>query len=487
MARDFDGVDQSLDVVSNLGITDYPMSMGIWFRISGDMAASQALMWYTDVSSTGAYFACYYRGNATGDPISAATRNTTFNDAQTSSSPTQNVWHHALGSYASTSDVRAYIDGGSEGQDTSAQTMPGGIDEFALGYANDDTPSTWLEGQLAEAAVWNIALTAADAAVLATGASPLLVRPDALVGYWPLWGNDSPEIDLIQGNNLTLINAPTKFAHPRIYYPNPKRTFIFPPPSAGGAQFVTANLASVTAAAFAAAGVGSGSAPATTALASAIASAFAAVGVGSGSSALAANFASVTAAAFAAAGLGSGSAPLSANQASAAATAFQASMAATASAPVTTEPASVTATALQASAAGTGSAPLALNLASVTVVAFQVGAVLASGPQAVTTNLATADAVAFQGSAAGTGSANLTTSIATAIAAAFQAASIGTGTAGVTANLASVTVTAFQVGAIAIVFEAVIDRDILVVQEIDLEILIAQEIDRQIDVSAGAQ
>jgi hypothetical protein len=48
------------------------------------------------------------------------------------------------------------------------------------------TACNWLSGKVAEAAVWNVALTITDVAVLNAGYSPLFVKPQNLVAYWPL-------------------------------------------------------------------------------------------------------------------------------------------------------------------------------------------------------------------------------------------------------------------------------------------------------------
>jgi hypothetical protein len=78
--------------------------------------------------------------------------------------------------------------------------------------------ATFANGTIAEVGVWNVALAAADFLALSKGISPLLVRPDALVAYWPLIGHASPEIDLRGRNELTVTGA-TQVAHPRIMYP----------------------------------------------------------------------------------------------------------------------------------------------------------------------------------------------------------------------------------------------------------------------------
>jgi hypothetical protein len=49
-----------------------------------------------------------------------------------------------------------------------------------------------------------VALSASDVAILAAGVCPLLVRPEALLAYWPLWGIYSPETDLVGGFGMTV-------------------------------------------------------------------------------------------------------------------------------------------------------------------------------------------------------------------------------------------------------------------------------------------
>lgn len=66
--------------------------------------------------------------------------------------------------------------------------------------------------------MWNVALSDTDAAVLALGYSPLLVRRSALVSYWPLLGFYSPEIDLLSSTGITLTGT-TQSAHTRVFYP----------------------------------------------------------------------------------------------------------------------------------------------------------------------------------------------------------------------------------------------------------------------------
>ncbi len=75
----------------------------------------------------------------------------------------------------------------------------------------------YYDGDIAEAALWNIDLTATEMAMLNLGISPLLVRPSSLVSYWNLYGTYSPERDRMVANaSLTLTNSPVQAVHPRI-------------------------------------------------------------------------------------------------------------------------------------------------------------------------------------------------------------------------------------------------------------------------------
>lgn len=77
------------------------------------------------------------------------------------------------------------------------------------GHATTGTPGACtvinFAGTIAEVAVWNIGLTAGEASSLGNGAPPSLVHANTLVGYWPLYGISSPEVDLSGGKlNATL-------------------------------------------------------------------------------------------------------------------------------------------------------------------------------------------------------------------------------------------------------------------------------------------
>ena len=93
------------------------------------------------------------------------------------------TWFHACGVVGSSTDRRVYLNGGDVGTNASARTPPT-LNRTYLGSIAG--VSEFMHGWLAEAAIWNEALTDTEAAALGRGLSPILVRPWALRAYWPL-------------------------------------------------------------------------------------------------------------------------------------------------------------------------------------------------------------------------------------------------------------------------------------------------------------
>jgi hypothetical protein len=222
MSRLFDDASSQTLASATAPLTAAPLTMVCWFN-SDDIDSHQVLMSLSDTASDNNYFVLTIRGASAGDFVQAVVDGSGDADgtATTSSGYSANTWHHAAAVFASTTSQAAYIDGGSKGSNTSSAATPLSVDAFGIGFFNRLSPVQYMSGKIAEAAIWNVALNDAEIAALAKGYSPLLIRPQSLVAYWPLFGNDSPEPDRWKNRyDLTLTNAPTKADHPRIYYPS---------------------------------------------------------------------------------------------------------------------------------------------------------------------------------------------------------------------------------------------------------------------------
>jgi hypothetical protein len=210
MARSFNGSTQYLSR-NDAVVASMPLTLAYWGYSTSDANAQDGF----SLGQTGGS-QCYrlvFKGNDGGDPIiSQIIGSGTDPSASTSTGYSVNTWHHACGVFAAINDIRAFIDGGSKGTNASG-TGSLTPDRTSIGALLNH-----FSGRVAEVAIWNVALTDDEVAVLGAGYSPLLVRPQSLVAYWPLASRQSPEIDLIGGYNMTLTNAPPVANHPSVIY-----------------------------------------------------------------------------------------------------------------------------------------------------------------------------------------------------------------------------------------------------------------------------
>lgn len=145
-------------------------------------------------------------GTKAGGSASNATSSTTITDTN---------WHSVVGEITSASARQVWLDNGGNGSSSTSLT-PGTLTKTTAGaYDNGGTLGGNVAHELADVAVWSVALTSDERASLAAGVSPLLIRPDKLEIYLPLMrgGND------YMGGAFTVTNA-TVADHPRVYMPS---------------------------------------------------------------------------------------------------------------------------------------------------------------------------------------------------------------------------------------------------------------------------
>ena len=219
MARAFSGSSQYLRY-SGAVVTGYPFTMAAWGYATG--TSNRTLM---SISNSGASTSFRIRirmslGDA--DFISEVA-----GAAAQAFSPVgivNNTWQHFC-AVATSSTSRVLYGDGQAGTPNTTSSTPTGLNRTSIGVKDTSTQTEFFVGRAAEAAVWDVALTAAEAAMLAAGVCPLLVRPANLVAYWPLYGNGSPEPDLVGRFALTVTGA-TKVDQPRIFMPRREKVFL---------------------------------------------------------------------------------------------------------------------------------------------------------------------------------------------------------------------------------------------------------------------
>lgn len=233
MARGFLTASTQHYAAGEAVLTTFPVSMAIWFR-PANVTSNYTLMSILDSggsSADGIYI--QIQGAVAGDFVNAVSAaGGAFSTAASTAGYTANNWHHACAVWAAANSRTIYLDGGNNATNTTNRAWSSPAETFISRFR--DTGNQYYTGDSCEAAIWDVALTAADAAALARGCSPLFVQPANLVRYWPLIGNLEPEPSLVGGNAMVGANTPTKAAHARIYMPSQQIVVPFADAGAGG-------------------------------------------------------------------------------------------------------------------------------------------------------------------------------------------------------------------------------------------------------------
>lgn len=218
MARDFNGTTQ-YGHQDTSPLTAYPATMACW--INADVVnAVQVFFQGVGVSGSDQTLALYIDASA---HLNAFANDGSGSSATGTAAVSASTWTHACGVFASATSRSVYTNGADKQSNTTSRNFPASSNRIAVGaqYAAAGVPTNPFNGRVAEAGLWSVALDDAEVAALAKGFSPMLIRPTALVGYWMLLGNLSPEQDSWRSKlDFTLVNSPAKADHLRIYYPN---------------------------------------------------------------------------------------------------------------------------------------------------------------------------------------------------------------------------------------------------------------------------
>lgn len=170
-----------------------PFSMAAWFK-----PASAAAGTIIGLGSGGGHHA--RMGVDATLHVDAAAGSPSASTATSTATLTNGSWGHA-GHVASAANNRiAYANGAAGTANTGSEPVTGLTTCTIGGWVNTGTRQAFLNGSVAELAIWNVALTATDISVLAAGFPAWLVRPSALVWYVPARSTALQEIR----NSLTM-------------------------------------------------------------------------------------------------------------------------------------------------------------------------------------------------------------------------------------------------------------------------------------------
>ena len=216
--------------------------MAYW-GLNTQTAVTQAGMGFGASGGSPAHVYLGFGGVVAGDPIRFFVSDPVASQGiNTTTGYTVGKWHHACGVSAAVNDRRVYIDGGSKGTGAANLATAWTMDLLAVGARYVSTAySMYFDGAIADAAIWNVALTDAEVFRLSRGVSPLLIRRKSLVFYAPLLsGGAAVERDTVGKFHLSHSGAPTWVGHPPLKYPRLIRAERhYPRGAAGGTAALT--------------------------------------------------------------------------------------------------------------------------------------------------------------------------------------------------------------------------------------------------------
>jgi len=200
-----------------------PMSFSCWCYASA-FTTTFGLMEICHIGGAGVYPDGWnVRALTTGKVEVQAGTGAVLSTISTAGTASTNTWYQAGGIFASNVARYAVLNGVLSTKDA-ANTIPTAPDKSIIGVTQAQDASFRYSGTtaiIAEAGFWNVALTAADMLMLAAGYSPLMVKPESLVAYYPLIRGDSSgdEPDLIGGAKMVEQGTVDVQTHPRVFYP----------------------------------------------------------------------------------------------------------------------------------------------------------------------------------------------------------------------------------------------------------------------------
>jgi hypothetical protein len=204
MALQFDGSGEYLLSTSLAGVSGVPYTFGCWAYLDTGAAGTDVAIMLGDSTAVTYEEIQFFTGNGKLRLRTLSSGGSNLAGALWS----YDTWHHVMAVVSATDSRALYLDGG--GKVTSSVDKTVTIDEITIGARTISSATNYMLGRLAHAAVWAAALTDEEVAALAAGASPLDVRPSSLLGYWPLWGLHSPELDMLGATQLTVAGTPTQ-------------------------------------------------------------------------------------------------------------------------------------------------------------------------------------------------------------------------------------------------------------------------------------
>ena len=205
-------------------ITATPLTIACWINPASIGATIVPMgLFYTSGANAQLDGWDIYINPTTGYPSASTGDGTAVNNSTKSVSVTVAAWNHLAAVFASATSRLIYLNGSAGTLSETSRVPSTAPNKSVVGcvYLQNNAKAVALNGYIGEVGFWNVALTDAEILQLAAGYSPLFVRPESLVAYYPLIRGDSSgdEPDLMAGAKMVEQGTVAVATHPRVFYP----------------------------------------------------------------------------------------------------------------------------------------------------------------------------------------------------------------------------------------------------------------------------
>ena len=183
-SRTFNGTSSYIEG-STAAVTAEPLTMACWFK-SASVAAPKTLLSIGTSGGTARHQLIEAQNLAVPVRADSIDSGGSLASASATGSISTGQWYHAAGVWTASNSRAAYLNGANSGTNTTSITVSGTNRTMVGARISAGTVGSFYAGEIAEAAIWNVALTADELKSLAAGFSPRLIRPQSLVFYAPL-------------------------------------------------------------------------------------------------------------------------------------------------------------------------------------------------------------------------------------------------------------------------------------------------------------
>jgi hypothetical protein len=211
MGYQLNGTSQFIS--SNAPATALPITMACRVFVSGSHAGYGVVMSLTN--SNAATLTHFFLDLVSGAPRAEQRSGGSTASASGGAAIPLNEWVSVAGVYESLSSRRVFVNGNEVAANATAlPAISEALTRLSIGARNRASIDGYLNGRIAESAVWTAALSASEIKSLGSGVKSSRIRPQSLVYYDRMIRSLQ---DLCRGLAITNNNGATVANHPRVY------------------------------------------------------------------------------------------------------------------------------------------------------------------------------------------------------------------------------------------------------------------------------